>query len=80
MGLRPRCPQELLAEWQLQRGHRSGCWRLRRAAVLALVWLLCLGITLGCTVAVYTFSELMIEVREGWAVSGSDIPALGRVL
>nr|KAF6297164.1 transmembrane channel like 6 [Myotis myotis] len=53
--------KELLAEWQLRRGHRSACGRLRRAAVLALVWLLCLGITLGCTVAVYTFSEHMIE-------------------
>lgn len=53
--------KELLAEWQLQRGHRGVCGRLRRAAVLALVWLLCLGITLGCTVAVYTFSELMTK-------------------
>ncbi|XP_059527376.1 transmembrane channel-like protein 6 isoform X2 [Myotis daubentonii] len=53
--------KELLAEWQLRRGHRSACGRLRRAAVLAFVWLLCLGITLGCTVAVYTFSEHMIE-------------------
>lgn len=53
--------KELLAEWQLGRGHRSACGRLRRAAVLTLVWLLCLGITLGCTVAVYTFSEHMIE-------------------
>lgn len=31
--------------------------------MLGLVWLLCLGTTLGCTLAVYTFSELMIEVR-----------------
>ncbi|KAF6097699.1 transmembrane channel like 6 [Phyllostomus discolor] len=53
--------KELLAEWRLQRGPRSVCGRLHRAVVLALVWLLCLGITLGCTVAVYAFSELMIQ-------------------
>lgn len=53
--------KELLAEWRLQLGPRSACGRLRRAAVLALVWLLCLGITLGCTVAVYAFSELAIQ-------------------
>nr|XP_010949268.1 PREDICTED: LOW QUALITY PROTEIN: transmembrane channel-like protein 6 [Camelus bactrianus] len=53
--------KELLAVWQLRRGPRSMCWRLRRVAVLGLVWLLCLGITLGCTVAVYSFSELMIK-------------------
>ncbi|XP_036268101.1 transmembrane channel-like protein 6 isoform X3 [Pipistrellus kuhlii] len=53
--------KELLAEWQLQGGRQSLCGRLRRAALLALVWLLCLGITLGCTVAVYTFSEHLIE-------------------
>lgn len=55
--------QELLAEWRLRRGPRSVCGRLKQVAVLGLVWLLCLGITLGCTVAVYTFSEFMIEVR-----------------
>ncbi|XP_072795794.1 transmembrane channel-like protein 6 isoform X3 [Vicugna pacos] len=53
--------KELLAVWQLRRGPRSMCWRLRRVAVLGLVWLLCLGTTLGCTVAVYNFSELMIK-------------------
>ncbi|XP_036920410.1 transmembrane channel-like protein 6 isoform X2 [Sturnira hondurensis] len=53
--------KELLAEWQLQRGPRGVCGRLRRAVVLALVWLLCLGTTLGCTVAVYAFSELTIQ-------------------
>lgn len=53
--------KELLAEWQLQRGPRGVCGRLGQAAVRALVWLLCLGTTLGCTVAVYTFSEFMIE-------------------
>ena len=29
------------------------------------MWLLCLGTTLGCTLAVYTFSELMIKVQRG---------------
>ncbi|XP_019499986.1 PREDICTED: transmembrane channel-like protein 6 isoform X2 [Hipposideros armiger] len=53
--------KELLAEWRLRRGPRSVCGRLKQVAVLGLVWLLCLGITLGCTVAVYTFSEFMIE-------------------
>lgn len=32
-------------------------------ALLGLVWLLCLGSTLGCTVAVYSFSELLIKVQ-----------------
>ncbi|XP_060058816.1 transmembrane channel-like protein 6 isoform X2 [Erinaceus europaeus] len=53
--------KELLAEWQLRQRPRSVCGRLRQVAVLGLVWLLCLGITLGCTVAVYTFSEFMTE-------------------
>ncbi|XP_015998710.2 transmembrane channel-like protein 6 isoform X2 [Rousettus aegyptiacus] len=53
--------KELLAEWQLRQGSRGVCGRLRRAALLALVWLLCLGITFGCTVAVYIFSELLVE-------------------
>ncbi|XP_045691852.1 transmembrane channel-like protein 6 isoform X2 [Phyllostomus hastatus] len=53
--------KELLAEWRLQRGPRSLCGWLHRAAVLALVWLLCLGITLGCTVSVYAFSERAIQ-------------------
>ncbi|GAB5581359.1 transmembrane channel-like protein 6 isoform X3 [Prionailurus iriomotensis] len=52
---------ELLAEGQLRQGPRSVCGRLRQVAVLGLVWLLCLAITLGCTVAVYAFSELMIQ-------------------
>ncbi|XP_039081664.1 transmembrane channel-like protein 6 [Hyaena hyaena] len=66
-----RCrPQELLAEWQLRQGPRSACGRLRQVAALGLVWLLCLATTLGCTVAVYAFSELMIQTpvsadREG---------------
>ncbi|XP_061000665.1 transmembrane channel-like protein 6 isoform X3 [Dama dama] len=53
--------KELLAEGQLRQRPQSACGRLRRAAVLGFVWLLCLGTTLGCTLAVYTFSELMIE-------------------
>lgn len=57
------CLQELLAEWQLQRSPRSVCGRLRQVALLGLVWLLCLGTTLGCTVAVYSFSELLIKVQ-----------------
>ncbi|VFV42335.1 tmc6_mouse ame: full=transmembrane channel-like [Lynx pardinus] len=72
--------KELLAEGQLRQGPRSVCGRLRQVAVLGLVWLLCLAITLGCTVAVYAFSELMIQVRAGsgrppglWA--GGQTPA-----
>ncbi|XP_039082205.1 transmembrane channel-like protein 6 [Hyaena hyaena] len=62
--------KELLAEWQLRQGPRSACGRLRQVAALGLVWLLCLATTLGCTVAVYAFSELMIQTpvsadREG---------------
>ncbi|XP_010854560.1 PREDICTED: transmembrane channel-like protein 6 isoform X4 [Bison bison bison] len=53
--------KELLAEWQSRQHRRSACGQLRRVAVLGLVWLLCLGTTLGCTLAVYTFSELMIK-------------------
>ncbi|XP_030885051.1 transmembrane channel-like protein 6 isoform X4 [Leptonychotes weddellii] len=53
--------KELLAEWQRRRGSQSACGRLRRVAVRGLVWLLSLGTTLGCTVAVYAFSELMIK-------------------
>ncbi|XP_006869721.1 PREDICTED: transmembrane channel-like protein 6 [Chrysochloris asiatica] len=53
--------KELLAEWQLRQGPWNLCGRLRRVAVLGLVWLLCLGITLGCAVAVYTFSEFLIQ-------------------
>nr|XP_055192122.1 transmembrane channel-like protein 6 isoform X3 [Nyctereutes procyonoides] len=53
--------KELLAEWQLRQVPRSLCGRLRQVAVLGLVWLLCLGTALGCTVAVYAFSELTIK-------------------
>ncbi|XP_062937440.1 transmembrane channel-like protein 6 isoform X2 [Cynocephalus volans] len=54
-------PQELLAAWQLQQDPRSMCGRLRQVAMLVLVWLLCLGTTLGCAVAVHVFSEVMLE-------------------
>ncbi|XP_049491560.1 transmembrane channel-like protein 6 [Panthera uncia] len=53
--------KELLAEGQLRQGPRSVCGRLRQVAVLGLVWLLCLATTLGCTMAVYAFSEFMIQ-------------------
>lgn len=53
--------KELLAERQRRQGPQSVCGRLRRGLVLGLVWLLCVGTTLGCTVAVYAFSELMIK-------------------
>ncbi|XP_012933677.1 transmembrane channel-like protein 6 isoform X4 [Heterocephalus glaber] len=53
--------KELLAEWRLCKGSQSTCGRLRRAAVLALVWLLSLAAVLGCAVAVLTFSELRIQ-------------------
>ncbi|XP_047562450.1 transmembrane channel-like protein 6 [Lutra lutra] len=53
--------KELLAERQRRQGPRSACGRLRQVAVQGLVWLLCLGTTVGCAVAVYAFSELMIK-------------------
>ncbi|XP_011522558.1 transmembrane channel-like protein 6 isoform X2 [Homo sapiens] len=56
--------KELLAEWQLRHSPRSVCGRLRQAAVLGLVWLLCLGTALGCAVAVHVFSEFMIQSPE----------------
>ncbi|XP_053426520.1 transmembrane channel-like protein 6 isoform X1 [Nycticebus coucang] len=65
--------KELLAEWQLRQGPRSLCWRLRQAAVLGLVWLLCLGTALGCAMAVYTFSELVIQ---GPVAAGQEVMLL----
>ncbi|XP_026936639.1 transmembrane channel-like protein 6 isoform X3 [Sagmatias obliquidens] len=53
--------KELLADGQLWQRPRRACGRLQQAAVLGLVWLLCLGTTLVCALAVYTFSELMIQ-------------------
>lgn len=46
------------------------CGRLRQATVLALVWLLCLGVALGCAVAVFTFSEVIIQVQQGPSEGG----------
>lgn len=57
--------QELLAEWHLRERPRSVCGQLRQVVVLGLGWLLCLGSTMGCIVAVLTFSEVMIQVRQG---------------
>lgn len=70
------CLQELLAEWQLCREPRSVCGQLRQGLVLGLVWLLCLGITLGCTMAVLTFSEVMIQVLAGTG-EGTWLPPTG---
>ncbi|XP_051015085.1 transmembrane channel-like protein 6 [Acomys russatus] len=53
--------KELLAEWQLQKCPRSAYGQLRQVVVLGLGWLLCLGSTVGCAVAVLTFSEVMIQ-------------------
>ncbi|XP_033703676.1 transmembrane channel-like protein 6 isoform X8 [Tursiops truncatus] len=55
--------KELLAEGQLWQRPRRACGRLQQGAVLGLVWLLCLGTTLVCALAVYTFSELVIQSR-----------------
>uniref|UniRef100_A0A8C6C8E2 Transmembrane channel-like protein n=1 Tax=Monodon monoceros TaxID=40151 RepID=A0A8C6C8E2_MONMO len=55
--------KELLAEGQLRQRPRRACGRLQQGAVLGLVWLLCLGTTLVCSLAVYTFSELVIQSR-----------------
>ncbi|XP_045155448.1 transmembrane channel-like protein 6 [Echinops telfairi] len=43
--------KELLAEWQMRQDPQRLCARLRSGAVLACVWLLCLGITLACALA-----------------------------
>lgn len=56
--------KELLAEWQLRQRPRGPWWRLRCAAVLGLVWLLCLGATLGCCLAVLTFSETLVATEQ----------------
>nr|XP_045014388.1 transmembrane channel-like protein 6 isoform X2 [Jaculus jaculus] len=53
--------KELLSEWQLRKCPQSTCGRLRQVVVLGLVWLLCLGTTMGCAVAVLTFSEVMVQ-------------------
>jgi hypothetical protein len=66
--------QELLAEWHLRKRPRSVCGQLRQVVVLGLGWLLCLGSTMGCTVAVLTFSEVMIQVRQGIECPVAEIP------
>ncbi|XP_036691238.1 transmembrane channel-like protein 6 isoform X1 [Balaenoptera musculus] len=53
--------KELLAEGQLRHRPPRACGRLWQAAVLGLVWLLCLGTTLVCALAVYSFSELVLQ-------------------
>ncbi|XP_042523109.1 transmembrane channel-like protein 6 isoform X2 [Dipodomys spectabilis] len=53
--------KELLAEWQLRSSPRSACGSVRRGLARGLAWLLCLGTSLGCAVAVLTFSEVTIQ-------------------
>ncbi|XP_012892575.1 PREDICTED: transmembrane channel-like protein 6 [Dipodomys ordii] len=53
--------KELLAEWQLRSSPRSACGSVQRGLARGLVWLLCLGTSLGCAVAVLTFSEVTIQ-------------------
>ncbi|XP_048221707.1 transmembrane channel-like protein 6 isoform X2 [Perognathus longimembris pacificus] len=53
--------KELLAEWRQSRSPRRACGRAWRGLVLGLVWLLCLGATLGCAVAVLAFSEVTMQ-------------------
>ncbi|XP_026636341.1 transmembrane channel-like protein 6 isoform X1 [Microtus ochrogaster] len=57
--------KELLAVWQLQKHPRSACGQLWQAAMLALGGLLCLGTTVGCAAAVFTFSEVMMQRGQG---------------
>lgn len=71
--------KELLAEWQLRKRPRSVCGQLRQAVVLGLGWLLCLGSTVGCTVAVLTFSETMIQ-RPASGGQGLEMLALPMVV
>lgn len=66
--------QELLAEWQLQKHPRSACGQLWQAVMLALGGLLCLGTTVGCAAAVLTFSEVMMQVRQGTDRPGAETP------
>lgn len=67
-------PQELLADWQLRKRPRSLRRQLRQGVALGLGWLLCLGATMGCTVAVLTFSEVMIQVRKGTERPVAEVP------
>ncbi|XP_021569281.1 transmembrane channel-like protein 6 [Carlito syrichta] len=65
--------KELLAEWRLRQEPRSVCGKMRQAAVLGIVWLLCLGTVLGCAVAVHAFSELMLQSP---VVAGREVALL----
>ncbi|XP_012516798.1 PREDICTED: transmembrane channel-like protein 6 [Propithecus coquereli] len=65
--------KELLAEWQLRQSTRSLCGRLQQAAVLGLVWLLCLGTVSGCAAAVHAFSEFVIQ---GPVAAGQEVALL----
>lgn len=71
--------KELLAEWQLRKRPRSLRGQLRQVVVLGLGWLLCLGSTMGCTVAVLTFSEVMIQ-RSTSGSQGVEVLALPLVV
>lgn len=42
--------------------------------MLALGGLLCLGTTVGCAAAVLTFSEVMMQVRQGTDHPGAETP------
>ncbi|XP_040845792.1 transmembrane channel-like protein 6 isoform X1 [Ochotona curzoniae] len=72
--------KELLAEWQLRQSPRSTCGKLRRTCVLGLVWLLCLGATLGCCVAVLVFSEAQTWVAEDQEVALLALPLVVSLL
>ncbi|XP_058532400.1 transmembrane channel-like protein 6 [Ochotona princeps] len=72
--------KELLAEWQLRQSPRSMCGKLRRTCVLGLVWLLCLGATLGCCMAVLVFSEVQSQVAEDQEVALLALPLVVSLL
>ncbi|KAL6085801.1 hypothetical protein STEG23_030362 [Scotinomys teguina] len=71
--------KELLAEWQLRRRPRSTRRQLWQVVMLGLGWLLCLGITMGCAVAVLTFSEVMIQ-KSAVGSQGVELLALPLVV
>ncbi|XP_055971726.1 transmembrane channel-like protein 6 [Sorex fumeus] len=59
--IRTHLKELLAAERRLRQGPRGVCGRLQRAALRGVAWLLCAGLALGCAVAVYFFSELMLK-------------------
>ncbi|CAO2646219.1 Transmembrane channel-like protein 6 [Lemmus lemmus] len=71
--------KELLAEWQLQKHPRSACGQLWQAVMLALGGLLCLGTTMGCAAAIFTFSEVMMQ-RPAAGSQGLELLALPLVV